>query len=298
MIKMYDIIIIGAGTAGLTAGIYGARAGKKVLILESITYGGQILKTNNVENYPGIKHIAGYQFAKELYDQAISFGCDVRFESVISLDKTSVTSNKDKYNTKTIIVATGLENRKLNIDREEELIGKGISYCATCDGNFYRNKDVAVTGSGNTALEDAIYLSNIANHVYLLVRSPKMHADKYLLDKAKKLSNIEIIYETRVSSLEGKDSLESIIISKNDLFRSIDVSALFIAIGYEPKTEIFSSLIDIDDEGYIISHDCTTNVPNIFVAGDVRTKHLRQLTTAASDGAIAADLAIKYIDMN
>lgn len=295
---MYDIVIIGAGAAGLTAGIYGSRAGKKVLILESTSYGGQILKTNNVENYPAIKKITGYQFAKELYEQAISFGCTLKYETVISIDNNHVVTNKDTYNTKTIIIATGLRNKKLLIEREEEFIGKGISYCATCDGNFYKGKNVAITGSGNTAVEEALYLSNIANYVYLLIRSPKMHADRYMIDKIKRISNIEIITNARISSFEGKSSLESIIYSVDNLYKTLDVSALFVAIGYEPKTDLFSSIVNVDENGYIISNDCTTNVENIFVAGDVRTKDLRQLTTATSDGAEAATKAILYIDMN
>ncbi len=295
---MYDIVIIGAGPAGLTAGIYGARAGKKVIILESTMYGGQIIKSNNVENYPGIKTISGYQFAKELYDQAISFGCVIKYEKVTGIEKNNVITNKETYSTKTIIIATGLKNKKLGIKNEETFIGKGISYCATCDGNFYKGKNVAVTGSGNTALEEAIYLSKIVKHVYLLVRSPKMHVESLMLDKVKAIDNIDIIFNAKISAIEGKESLESIIYNTNNGDKNLDVSALFVAIGYEPKTDIFSSLVSVDENGYIISNNSKTNIDNIFVAGDVRTKELRQLTTAVSDGANAAHLANLYIDMN
>lgn len=298
---MYDIIIVGAGPAGLTAAIYGRRAAKKVLVLEAKSYGGQIINTLDIENYPVINHISGFDFATKLYNQVKDMRTDIIFEKVIDIknsDIKEVITNKNTYKTKTIILATGSENRKLGLSNEEELIGKGISYCATCDGAFYKNKIVAVVGGGNTALEDALYLSNIVNTVYLIHRRDEFRGEVSTLNSLKEKKNVIFIYNSNITKLNGKDKLDSIEITDNDgNVDTIKVDGLFVAIGRIPENEIFNNLINLDNNGYIISSEnCHTNIDGIYVAGDSRVKEVRQLVTATSDGAIAATEAIKYIN--
>ncbi len=295
---MYDIIIVGAGPAGLTAAIYALRANKKVLIFESKTYGGQIVNASLVENYPGIKSISGFELATNLYNQVKDLGAEFKFETVINItEDKKVTTNKDTYQAKAIILATGAENRKLNINNETEFIGKGISYCATCDGNFYKHKTVAVNGGGNTALEDAIYLSNIADKVYLIHRRDEFRGENTYVEELKKKDNVEFILNSTITSINGNQKLESITVTdNNNNTKNISIDGLFIAIGQTPKNEIFANIINLDN-GYIASSDGVhTNVEGIYVAGDTRVKELRQLTTAVSDGAIAATTAIKEME--
>ena len=301
---MYDIIIVGAGPAGLTAGIYARRASKKVLILEAVSYGGQILNTSSIENYPATPHISGYDFSLNLYNQTKELGAEIVFEKAIDIkdneDFKEVITNKNTYKAKTIILATGAENRKLNIDKEDELVGRGVSYCATCDGGFYKGKDVAVVGGGNNALEEAIYLTDIVNKVYLIHRRDAFRADDSLVEKLKSKNNIEFIYNSNVTKLNANDILESIeVTNKDGEVKQIDVSAIFIAVGRIPENQNFAKIIDLNENGYVIAgEDCHTNVDGIFVAGDNRVKSLRQLVTATSDGAVAATEAIKYINKN
>ena len=299
---MYDIVIVGAGPAGLTASIYARRSNKKVLVLEANTYGGQIVNTLDIENYPVESHISGFDFATKLYNQAKDLGSEIKFERVTEIknlkDYKEVITNKNTFKCKSIILATGSENRLLGIEREKELTGKGVSYCATCDGAFYKNKDVAVVGGGNVAVEDALYLSNIVNKVYIILRNETFKADDASVIDLKKKENVEIIYNSNVTKMIGENRLESIIIKdKNGTDKELNISGLFIAIGRIPENENFKNLINLDDYGYIIAgEDCHTNVDGIFVAGDNRTKELRQLVTATSDGAIAASEATKYVN--
>ena len=292
---MYDIIIIGAGPAGMTAALYGARANKKVLVLEALNYGGEILNTLNIENYPIEENISGFDFATKLYNQITKLGVEVKLEKVISINRDKeVKTNESTYTGKTIIIATGLKNRKLDLPLEEELIGKGISYCATCDGAFFKDKDVAVVGGGNTALEDALYLSNICNKVYLIHRRNEFRADPITVDKAFEKDNIKVLYDSIITSINGTNNLESIEINNNEL---INVEGLFIAIGKVPTLDYLNGIIETNESGYIKSNElCHTNIEGIFVAGDIREKSLRQLVTATSDGAVAASEAIKYIN--
>ena len=293
---MYDIIIIGAGPAGLTAALYAKRANKNVLVLEAKNYGGQIINAHKVENYPGISSISGFDLATNMYNQVKELGVEIKFETALHIDENkTVTTNKDTYQAKSIILATGAENRKLNIPKEEEFIGKGISYCATCDGNFYKGKTVAIVGGGNTALEDAIYLSNIAQKIYLIHRRDNFRGEAKYLNEIKKKKNIEIIINSNITKLNGKDLLESIEVKDNENnTKEIKINGLFIAVGQSPKNEIFSNIINVNKSGYIESDDGVhTNIEGIYVAGDTRVKTLRQLTTAVSDGAIAATTAIK-----
>ena len=296
---MYDIIIVGAGPAGLTAAIYAKRAGKNVLVLEAKSYGGQIVNANSVENYPGIEKISGFDLATNMYNQAKEFGAEIKFETVtrIQEDKTVITT-ENKYQAKAIILATGAENRRLNINKETEFVGKGVSYCATCDGNFYKNKVVAVVGGGNTALEDALYLSNIAKKVYLIHRREQFRGETTYIKEIKTKENIELILNANVKNINGENLLESIDIEDNKgNMKTVEVSGLFIAVGQAPRNEIFSNLITLDKYGYILSEDGVhTNIKGIYVAGDARVKQLRQLTTAVSDGSIAATMAIKEME--
>lgn len=293
---MYDLIIIGAGPAGLTAALYALRANKKVLILESNCYGGQIVNASNVENYPGISNITGFDYATVLYNQVINLGVKFKYEKVISIDKDkSVITNNNTYKSKAIIIATGVNNRKLEIDNEDKLIGKGVSYCATCDGNFYKEKIVAVVGGGNTALTDALYLSDIAKKVYLIHRRDTFRGDKKYLNELKNKANVEFVLNSTIIKINGTEKLESIDIKDNlENINNLEVSGLFVAIGQVPNNELFSNMIELDDYGYIKSDDGVhTNIESIYVAGDTRDKKLRQLVTAVSDGAIAATTAIE-----
>ena len=298
---MYDIIIIGGGPAGLTSALYARGASKKVLVLEAKACGGQIVGTLDIENYPTQPHISGYDFAKKLQDQAIELGADIVFEKVIDIkdgkEEKEVITTKNTYKCKSIIIATGSDNRKLNLDNEDELLGKGISYCATCDGNFYKNKTVAVVGGGNTALEDALYLSDIAKEVYLIHRREEFRADKKTISRLEKKENVKFILNSNVTKLNAKDKLNSIEITDNDSNVSeLVVDGLFVAVGRIPENQNFAKTIELNDAGYVIAgEDCHTNTEGIFVAGDNRVKQVRQLVTAASDGAIAAIEAIKYL---
>lgn len=298
---MYDIIIIGAGPAGLTAAIYGTRARKKVLVLEAESYGGQIINTLDIENYPAAPHINGFDFATNCYNQALELGAEIKFEKAINIidgDIKKVITKDNEYKCKSIIIATGCGIRKLGLAMEDELLGKGVSYCATCDGSFFKNKDVAVVGGGNTALEDALYLSDIVKKVYVIHRRDTFRGEDSYLEKLKDKSNVEFIYNSNVTKLIGRDNLEGIeITDKDSNIKKLDVSALFIAIGRIPENANFTKIISVDDAGYIKAlEDCKTNVDGIFVAGDARVKLLRQLVTATSDGAVAAIKAINYIN--
>ena len=299
---MYDIIIIGGGPAGLTASIYGRRANKKVLLIEAKTIGGQIINTLNIENYPGNYKINGFELATKILNQTKELGTEIANETVYDIkandDYKEVITYDNTYKTKTVIIATGSDSRKLGLSNEDELIGKGISYCATCDGNFFRGKDVAVVGGGTTAIEDAIYLSDIVNKVYLIHRRDSFNVDDSLLNKLKEKSNIEYIYNSNVTKLIAQDKLNSIeITNKDGSTNTVDVEGLFVAIGRVPENQNYAKLLNLDNYGYIIAdEDCHTNIDGIYVAGDARTKSLRQLVTATNDGAIAATEAVKYIN--
>lgn len=296
---MYDIIIVGAGPAGLTAAIYGRRANKSVLVLEAKSYGGQIINTLDIENYPANNHISGFDFATNLYNQAKELGAEIVFDKVVEItDSKQVITTTNKYQAKSIILATGSDNRKLGLSNEQELIGKGISYCATCDGAFFKNKDVAVVGGGNTALEDALYLSNLANKVYLIHRRETFRGEDKTVSQLNEKNNVEFVFNSNVTKLIADDRLNSIEVTDNEgATRIINVDGLFVAIGRSPETDSYRNIININEAGYIVAgEDCTTNVPGIFVAGDNRTKEVRQLVTATADGAVAASKAIKYVE--
>lgn len=301
---MYDIIIIGAGTAGLSAAIYSLRAGKSVLVLEQKpSYGGQIVNTPKVENYPGIPEISGFAFAKSLYEQAVSLGTEVLYQKVIHIEddgeRKCVYTDKEFWECKSIILATGAKNRPLGVEREEELIGKGISYCATCDGMFFRNKEVAVVGGGNTALEDANFLSNYCRKVTVIHRRDTFRGSQKNLLRVQEKENVVFLLNSEVTELLGKEVLTGIKVRDkiSQKEQELEVSGLFVAVGQMPENEIFSEQIEIDSAGYIIAReDCRTSREGIFAAGDCRTKAVRQLTTAASDGAVAGLAACEWCD--
>ncbi len=300
---MHDIIIVGAGTAGLSAAIYGLRAGKSVLVLEQASYGGQIINTPEIENYPAIQKISGFEFATNLYNQAKNLGAEFAFEKVEGIEdkgQFKEVKTKDKsYEGKTVILATGAKNRSLGVEKEEELVGKGISYCATCDGMFYRGKVVAVNGGGNTAVEDATFLSDYVQKVYVIHRRDEFRADKAEVDRLTSKPNVELVLNSTVKRLESDASgLTSIVVeNKNGEERTLKVDGLFVAIGQAPDNQAFSELVELDGKGYISAGESTlTKTPGIFTAGDCRTKAIRQLATAASDGAVAGLAAVSYIN--
>lgn len=300
---MFDLIIVGAGTAGLSAAIYGVRAGKSVLVLEGAAYGGQIINTPEIENYPGIKKISGFEFATNLYNQAKELGAEIRFEKVLSVQEKNghkIVVTKDKeYEAKAVILATGAKNRNLGIEKEQELVGKGVSYCATCDGMFYRGKLVAVNGGGNTAVEDATFLSEYVEKVYVIHRRDSFRADKAEVDRLVAKKNVELVLNSTIKALESNASglTGILVVDKDGKERRIQVDGLFVAIGQAPDNEAFRNEVDLDSKGYISAgEDCSTKTAGIFTAGDCRTKAVRQLATAASDGAVAALAAVNYIN--
>lgn len=302
MVKQYDIVIVGAGTAGLSAAIYAVRAGKSVIVLEATTHGGQIVNTPEVENYPGIQKISGFEFANNLYKQAKSLGAEVIYEKVIGIEVNGeekiVHTTKEDYQAKAVILATGAKNRPLGLEHEKEWIGAGISYCAICDGMFYRGKDVAVAGGGNTALENAIFLTNYCRKVYLIHRRDAFRGEEKLLQILKEKPNVEFVLNANITRLVGEDGVDGVEVEDKNTHekRVIDVMGLFVAIGQMPENSEFINVVDLDKGGYIeAKEDCKTKTKGIFTAGDCRTKKVRQLATAASDGAIAALAACEYI---
>lgn len=297
---MYDIIIIGCGPAGMTAAIYALRAGKKVLILEKENIGGQISSSPLVENYPGYIKISGSELSNNLYDQVINLGGEIELEEVLKIENDKIKkiiTEDNTYNAKTVIIATGSKYRLIGLPNETDYIGNGIHFCVACDGAFYKNKTVAVIGGGNSAIINALTLSDICNKVYVVQNLSDLTGEKVLGDKLKNKRNVEIYYDSIVKKLKGNDSLTSIIIESNNKRTELKIDGMFISIGQIPQHEFIKDLIKLNDNNYISSDEsCTTNVKGIFVAGDCRDKKVRQITTAVNDGTIAALEAIKYID--
>ncbi len=299
---MTDIIIIGAGIAGMTSAIYARRASKSVLVLEAKSYGGQIINTPDVENYPAAPHISGFDLATNVYGQAKALGAEFKFEKAVNIEDhggyKTVATTKNSYDAKAVIIATGSENRKLGLENEDRLVGRGVSYCATCDGAFFRGKTVAVAGGGNTALEDALYLSDVAGKVYLIHRRDAFRGDDGTVERLKKKENVVFVLNSNVTKLIADKKLTSIeVTDKEGVVTPIEVDGLFVAVGRIPENQNFTSVIDLDAAGYALSgEDCRTRTKGVFVAGDTRQKDVRQLVTAASDGAVAATEAIKYIN--
>ena len=298
---IYDIIIVGAGPAGLTAAIYALRSNKKVLVLEKETIGGQMSSSPLIENYPGFLSISGSELANNLYSQVLELGGEVELEEVLSIEfgeiKT-ITTDMGKYEARAIILATGAKYRKLGLEKEDEFIGKGISFCVACDGAFYKNKTVAVIGGGNSAVINAITLSDICEKVYVVQNLDKLSAEASLINKLNEKKNVKIIYNATVQEIIGDNNLNGIVISINNTEkRKLEIDGMFISIGLVPQNEFIKDTVTLDNYGYIKSDaECVTNIEGVFVAGDCRTKNVRQITTATADGSIAAINAVKYLN--
>jgi thioredoxin reductase (NADPH) len=301
---MYDIIIIGGGPAGLTAGIYAARSGMNTLILERSFAGGQMTTTNEIENYPGFETVGGFDLSMKLEAHAKKAGAEIKYEQVerVSLKgaEKKVWASGNEYTAKAIILAMGCHRRSLDADSAEKLQGRGISYCATCDGNFFRGKDTAVVGGGNTALEDALYLSAICARVHLIHRRDKFRGEKKLQEQVFKTQNIEIHYDCVIENVLGEDAVTGVVVKnvKSGQRETISLSGVFVALGTIPTTAIVEGQVEMADARIIAGEDCITSEAGVFAAGDIRQKNLYQIVTAASDGACAASSAAAYIHEN
>ena len=304
--KKYDVAIIGGGPAGLTAGIYAARAGKSTAVIERGLIGGQITFTDSIDNFPAAPGMNGAEYAMKIQSQSESFGAEIIMDEITEVAPPEteggtfkIKGNSDEYEATAVILATGLDNRKMGISGEDGLISRGISFCAVCDGAFFRNKEVAVYGGGNTAVEDAAFLANICTKVTIIHRRDRFRAEQAVVDELKALDNVEFVMTSNVVGVNGENSLESITVKNNETgeTKDIAVSALFVAIGKIPNGKPFANLVATDEAGYFeIGESCEAGTPGVFVAGDGRSKELRQLTTAVSDGSIAATKACHYVD--
>ncbi|MBQ2377323.1 MAG: FAD-dependent oxidoreductase [Clostridia bacterium] len=296
---MYDIIIIGGGPAGLTAAIYARRANKTVLVMEKGTFGGQITSSPKVENIPGFISVSGNEFGEVLMEQAMELGAEVECLEALSVtdgDIKTVTTDEGDYQARALIIATGTKHRLLGLDREEDFIGNGISFCAVCDGAFYADKTVAVIGGGNSALQEAILLSKTSKKVYVVQNLDYFTGEEKLIEELKTTENIEAIMGAVVTELLGDDELSGIKIKRGEQIEELKIDGMFTAIGLIPQNEIFASLVKLNDWGYVDSgEDCLTTANGIFVAGDCRSKRIRQVATAAADGAVAALAACDYL---
>ncbi len=301
---MTDLIIIGAGPAGLACAIYAIRSGLSVKVFEELSPGGQAAVTPEIENYPGIKKISGADFALGLFEQATELGAEIAFESVLAIEENGkykiVKTASSQYETKAVVIANGAKRRKLEIKGEDEFSGRGVSYCAVCDGSFFKDKTVAVIGGGNTALEDALYLANICKKVYLVHRRDEFRAVKSLVSKANQNDKIEILYSFVPEKIEGEQKVNRVVFKnvKTGEFLTKEIDGVFVAIGLVPENLRFENVVVLEN-GYIsATENCKTSNEGIFAAGDTRTKTVRQVVTAASDGAVAATAALDYINQN
>lgn len=301
---MYDLIIIGAGPAGLSAAVYGIRAGLNLIVIEQTPMGGgQVINTSEVDNYLGMPGISGFDLGEKFRRHADAMGVVFQSGRVVSVhdgkDKKIVeTADGAKYEARALIIAGGAEHAKLGVPGEDSLRGQGVSYCATCDGAFFKKRDVAVVGGGDVAVEDAVYLAALCRKVYLIHRRDSLRAAKSLQKKLFSSSNVEILWDSALQTINGTDLVEGITVRqiKEGSSRELAVEGVFIAVGMKPNTEAFSEAVACDEGGYIIAgEDCATNIPGIFAAGDIRTKSLRQIVTAVSDGACAVASAEKYL---
>lgn len=300
---MYDTVIVGSGPAGLTAGIYAKRAGLNAVVIENTPVGGgQIATTDRVDNYPGLLGINGMELGMKFREHAEKLGCEFKNGQVTAVEPTKVTLDDGSVlETKTVILALGADHRQLGVPGETELRGKGVSYCATCDGAFFRGKDVAVVGGGDVALEDASFLSRFAKQVYLIHRRDEFRGTKTLVDEAASKENITFIYDTIVTKVDGNTTVTGVETEnkKTGETGELAVNGVFMAVGTKPNVEGIRGLPEADEKGYIkAGEDCVTSIPGIFAAGDLRTKQLRQVITAAADGANAVTSVQAYLSAN
>jgi len=303
--KTYDLIIIGGGPAGLTAGIYAARAKLKTVLLERLNPGGLVASTDWVENYPGFPEgIVGAELVKKMEEQAAKFGTEiVSFKEVNSADlkgKTKIVRvDKEEYQAKAVIIASGTEPKKLGIPGEEEFRGRGVSYCATCDGAFFQGKDIVVIGGGSSGIQEGIFLTRFVNNITVVEFMPHLNAEKILQERAHKNEKFKFFLNHMATSINGKDQVESVTIKdrKTNEEKTIPCAGVFVYVGWDPKTEFLKGQVDLDKWNYVVAgEDTRTSAPGTFVVGDVRKKELRQITTAVSDGTVAAFMAEKYIE--
>lgn len=299
----YDIIIVGGGPAGMAAGIYASRAGRSVLIIESDVIGGQASESYEIENYPGFENIAGPDLMKKMFEQTKKLGVEFLYSMVTDIlpgkEQISVICLKEMITCKRVILAMGTQSRKLNLPNEKSYIGKGISYCAYCDGNFFKDKVVAVVGGGNTAFEDVTYLSKIAKHIYLIHRNDTFKADDILYDEVQELAKekiVDIFTNTTIVDIKGNEVIDTITIKTNDKAQDLKVDGVFVAIGRKPFDQILKG-IELDQFGFIkVNEEMQTNISNVYAAGDITSKKIKQIVTACSDGAVAGIYASKIKD--
>lgn len=299
---MYDIIIVGAGPAGLTAAIYGRRAGKSVLVLEKDTFGGQITFSPKLENYPGFEAISGNELAQKMLEQALALGAQIDMDTVLEVkdgEVKEVIGENSTYMGRSVIIAAGAKHRRLGLDREEEFIGNGISFCAVCDGAFYAGQHVALIGGGNTALQEAILLSETCSHVTVVQNLAFLTGEARLVQALKERKNISYLYNTVVAAYEGDEELKAVRLKNTETGEEtrLEIDGLFLAVGTEPENEPYKAVTEQNDYGYIVADEsCRTGREGIYVAGDCRTKTYRQVATAIADGATAALNACRYLD--
>jgi thioredoxin reductase (NADPH) len=300
---MHDVVIIGAGPAGLTAAIYALRANKSVLVLEKESFGGQITYSPKVENYPGFNEISGAELGEKLVDQALNLGAEIELDTVIAVKNPGtykiVQCEHGEYQAKSVIIAAGSHHRQLGLAREDEFTGNGVSYCALCDGAFYKDRAIAVIGGGNTALQDAVLMADQCAKVTIIQNLGFCTGEERLLEILKGKKNVDFIYNTVVEELEGEEQLSSIMLrdlEKEKVYR-FNVDGIFVAIGQQPDNKAFEAVCKLDEQGFIISDESTfTSTPGIFAAGDCRTKKVRQVVTATGDGAVAAMNACRFVE--
>lgn len=299
---MHDLVIIGAGPAGLTAAIYARRAGKTVLVLEKDTFGGQITFSPKLENYPGFQEISGNELAQKMLEQALALGAQIDLDTVREVkngETKTIIGDFGTYEAKSVIIAAGAKHRRLGLPDEERFIGNGISFCAVCDGAFYRDRRVALIGGGNTALQEAILLADVCNTLTVVQNLSFLTGEQKLIDALAAKTNVEYLYDTVVAAYEGQDTLTAIDLhnTKTDAHSRLEIDGVFLAVGTEPENEPFSAVTAQNESGYIVAgEDCATGTDGIFVAGDCRTKAYRQVATAIADGAAAALNACRYLD--
>ncbi len=304
--EKYDIAIIGGGSAGLSAGIYASRGGLKTVIFEKALVGGQIVLTTEVENYPGFEEsLSGFELIEKMKQQALKFGTEIREENVKALSMEGlckiIETDESIYRAKTVVFAAGAHPRKLNVPGEDKFTGRGVSYCATCDGALYRNKIVAVIGGGDSAVEEAMFLTRFAQRVYIIHRRDQLRAVHAIQQRAKKNDKIQFVFDTVVQEINGDNQVESLTLfnRKTNTTSTIEVNGIFIYVGIIPNNELVESRVELDSQGFIkTDEEMHTNIPGFYAAGDIRSKSLRQVVTATNDGAIAAFNAEKWIEVN
>ena len=303
MDKIYDMIIIGGGPAGYTAALYGARAGLSTLVMEKMVVGGQMALTDKIDNYPGFEDgIEGLSLGEKMKNEAERSGARTVFATVLSADLKSdpkvIKTSDDIFYGRTVVIATGAEPRELGVAMEKELVGRGVSYCATCDGMFFKGKTVVVVGGGNTAAADILLLSRVASKVFVVHRRDTLRASKIYHETLMKAENVEFCWDSQVTGILSDDKVTGVRIKNINTGdeRNLSCDGIFVAIGRKPASELAAGQLDLDERGYVIADESTkTNIPGVFAAGDVRTKLLRQVITAASDGAMAARYAEEYL---